>query len=333
LPVPFDLRDEAERRGTKILATFLAGCQSPHTRRAYAEDFRVFRRFCERAYGISLSAAQVVDRFVFGGQRHGARSNAAHAYELTTWFRAWQLDQDKAAATINRRLTMLRGLVRIARRLGYLTWALDIDPVKGGMVRDTSGPPLEDLRRLLASLARDRSPMGRRDLAIVRLLYDVSLRREEIARLTLADLDLQQRRLHVRGKGNQHHRLTLPQPTCEALADWLNVRGLRDGPLFLLVSSRGGAVRWRSVTGSSLYKMIRTRGAAVGIRTRPHGLRHAGITQACEIAAAKGIGIEQVRLYSRHSRLETLMVYRDASTSQNVQEQLAAAVAARSTDT
>ncbi len=44
---------------------------------------------------------------------------------------------------------------------------------------------------------------------------------------------------------------------------------------------------------------------------RPHGIRHPGITKACRAAQANGIDLEEVLDFSRHSSIETLMIYRD----------------------
>lgn len=71
------------------------------------------------------------------------------------------------------------------------------------------------------------SPMkGVRDLAIFRLLFDLALRREEVASLDLGDLDLESETVSILGKGKRERtELTLPVPTRVALEDWLLVRG------------------------------------------------------------------------------------------------------------
>ena len=53
-----------------------------------------------------------------------------------------------------------------------------------------------------------------RDRAVVRLLFDLGLRRIEVGRLDRADLDLRAATLDVLGKGRREKvRLTLPGPT------------------------------------------------------------------------------------------------------------------------
>ena len=64
----------------------------------------------------------------------------------------------------------------------------------------------------------------------------------------------------------------------------------------------------------------------VGLKVRPHGLRHTAITEACKLAQAKGMGLEEGLDFSRHRDVKVLMVYRDRE--RNVQGQLATLVAA-----
>ena len=52
----------------------------------------------------------------------------------------------------------------------------------------------------------------------------------------------------------------------------------------------------------------------------------AAITEACKLAQAKGMGLEEVLDFSRHRDVKVLMVYRDRE--RDVQGQLAALVAA-----
>jgi integrase/recombinase XerC len=52
---------------------------------------------------------------------------------------------------------------------------------------------------------------------------------------------------------------------------------------------------------------VRCLGEDVGITTRPHGIRHATITQRI----ASGMTPPEVQDFSRHSDIKTLMIYDD----------------------
>ncbi|MDX2469351.1 MAG: recombinase XerD, partial [SAR324 cluster bacterium] len=66
-------------------------------------------------------------------------------------------------------------------------------------------------------------------------------------------------------------------------------------------------------------------GKKVGVKTRPHGLRHQGITTAVIAAKDAGICLEEVLDYSDHSSVSVLIIYRDRE--RNVQGKLADLVA------
>ena len=67
---------------------------------------------------------------------------------------------------------------------------------------------------------------GLRDGALLRLLFDLGLRRSEVVRLDLADWDRQAGTVAVLGKGRTAKvLLTLPLPTRIALEAWLSLRG------------------------------------------------------------------------------------------------------------
>src|SRR5262249_62342700 len=113
-----------------------------------------------------------------------------------------------------------------------------------------------------------RDAKGLRDRALLRLLFDLGLRRAEAVRLDVADLDLQAGTVDVLGKGRtQKARLTLPGPTRGALAAWLAVRGSQPGPLFTSCDRAGkGSGR---LTGSAVYTIVRR----LGGRGRPGTVR------------------------------------------------------------
>ena len=102
------------------------------------------------------------------------------------------------------------------------------------------------------------------------------------------------------------------------------MRGTEPGPLFTSCdNARKGDGR---LSSEGIYKTVRKIGEDVGVRTRPHGLRHTAITEAVKAAQANGYGLEEVTDFSRHASVTTLMIYRDRE--RTVQGKLAEAVAA-----
>ncbi len=279
-----------------LVDAFLSG-RSERTIRAYRQDLFDFRGFTQEQ---TLLAA--VGRLLLSG--HGEANALVSAYKSALMARGL------SASTINRRLAALRSVVKLARTFGIVRWTLEIDNVKAEPYRDTQGPGRNGVQRMMDVLDGRKDNLVARDRAIIRLLYDLALRRGEVVSLNLSDLDLEAATLCVTGKGRmQKTILSLPQPTKAALSAWVLERGNVPGPLFSHFDrAKKGDGR---LSGTSLYRIVRKLGEAVGVKVTPHGLRHTAITEACKMAALKGIDLEEVLDFSRHTDIKVLMVYRD----------------------
>jgi len=303
--------DNTSHTAASLVAAFLAG-RNARTVCAYRQDLEAFRRFLQ-VPTLDDAAHRLL----------ASAPGAAHALALA--YQAHLLERGLQAATVNRRLATLRSLVQFAGTVGRVPWTLEIKNVKTQPYRDTMGPGKTAIRAMLAALQARRDAKAQRDRAALRLLYDLGLRRGEVVALDLAHVDLTAGRVAVLGKGRrQPDVLALPEPTQAALHAWLTVRGWHPGAVFTNFDrARKGSGR---LTGTSLYRIVRTLGAQVGFTVRPHGLRHTAITEACKAAQAHGIALEEVLDFSRHRDVKVLMIYRDRE--RNVQGTLAALVAA-----
>ena len=165
--------------------------RSPHTVRAYGRDLAHFAHWSEAA-----APGEAITRLLTGSM--GEANERVHAY------RGAMLDAGLAPATVNRRLSALRSIVQLGRTFGLVTWSLEIDGVKTRAFRDTAGPGLEGVTAVKQQAAKHRSPAkAARDVAIIRVLFDLALRRGEVAALDLNDLDVRAGRLWIKGKGRR----------------------------------------------------------------------------------------------------------------------------------
>ena len=99
-----------------------------------------------------------------------------------------------------------------------------------------------ELNHLVHALLEDTTPAGRRDTAILGLLYAGGLRRAELAALTLADIHQDEKQgpyLRVLGKGNRERKVFIEPGAYQALGDWLVLRGTRPGALFCRILKSG----------------------------------------------------------------------------------------------
>ena len=280
----------------QLVAMFLSG-RSPSTIAAYRADLKQFAAFVGATY-IADAA-----RLLLGGT-----PGAANAFALR--FRTALVERGYAAATINRRLAALRALTTLARILGLVTWELEIANISSRSYRDTKGPGDVGVRLLLAAAgAQADRRKATRDVALLRLLHDVALRRGEVCALDVADLDLAAGRLMVCGKGRtEKEGVTLPVPTRAALAAWLELRGIQRGPLVLNFDITGKGPADARLTGAGVWSIVHKLGVRAGFPAWPHGLRHSAITRALD---ATGGNLRTVQRFSRHRDVRSLMIYDD----------------------
>jgi integrase/recombinase XerC len=198
-------------------------------------------------------------------------------------------------------------MVKLARTLGVVTWTLEVEGMKSEPYRDTKGPGRAGFRDMLDALAKRKDAKGTRDRAILRCLFDLGLRRAEVIRLDLDDFNTEAATVMVLGKGRTEKvSMTLPVETHAAIIAWLAIRGIAPGPLFKSMDpARKGDGR---LSGMGLYMAVRGAGEKVGIKTRPHGLRHAAITEALDVTRGN---MRAVQKFSRHRDVRVLERYDD----------------------
>ena len=215
-----------------------------------------------------------------GDVRYMAVPWGALRYEHTNAIRA-RLAETCAAATANRHLSALRGVLKDAWRLGYMSAedymrAVDLKAVKGQKVK-----PAETGRHLqsgeiaaLMEACYDQTKAGVRDAAILAVGYGCGLRRSEIASFALADFDPEAGSLRIRkGKGNKERVTYLPEGAAAALCDWITVRGDAAGPLFYSIR-RGDHLESKGLTDQAIYNILASRAQAAGVKKfSPHDLR------------------------------------------------------------
>ena len=277
----------------QLLDAFLDG-RSEHTRRMYTQDLEDFRAFAKQSSLVNTAG-------YFLKLPQGEANRVALAYQ--TSLKKRQL----APATINHRLAALSSLVRLGRMLGFCTFTLTLTRIPVQAYRNTKGPGADGVEAILRALEPAKTDKEKRDYAMLRLMYDLALRRSEVAGLDLKHVNLDKSTLEILGKGrHQTQHLTMPDETKLALRDWIDERGFHEGALFTNLSQARTEDNRISTTG--LYLMVQKRGELAGVETRPHGLRHAAITQALDLTHGD---VRAVMRYSRHQDMKTVSIYDD----------------------
>jgi integrase/recombinase XerD len=165
-----------------------------------------------------------------------------------------------------------------------------------------AGITTADARALLGSCDR-RSALGRRDYALIITLLRLGLRRSEVARLRLDDIDWRAAEVVVRGKGAREDRLPLPADVGEAIALYLR-RGRRaTGRRELFLRARAPYEPIASATVASTVRRACRRAGIAEVGS--HRLRH---TMACQMIA-DGVPLVEIAQVLRHHSLQTTAVY------------------------
>jgi len=151
-----------------------------------------------------------------------------------------------------------------------------------------------------------RSAAGRRDRAMLELLYATGLRVSELVSLELNDVDLEMRVLVARGKGSKERLVPVGAPAAEAIRAYLAgarerlLRRRRSKDLF--VTPRGGRM-----TRQGFAKLLGRHARAAGLRRRvsPHKLRHSFATHLLE----GGADLRAVQAMLGHADVTTTQIY------------------------
>lgn len=158
------------------------------------------------------------------------------------------------------------------------------------------------VERLLASCDRTTA-VGRRDFAVLTLLWRLGLRSFEVAGLSLDDIDWHAGELTIRGKGSVSERLPLPHDVGRALVDYLHMG--RPGGSCRELFLRARAPQ-RGITAAGVRSVVHHACDRAGLaRLGAHRLRH---TVASDLLRA-GAPLDQIAQVLRHKSVASTAIY------------------------
>jgi len=162
------------------------------------------------------------------------------------------------------------------------------------------------IQQVLATCDR-RSPIGRRNYAILLLLSRLGLRANEVRLLALEDIDWGAPQLVVQGKGGQRAPLPLPGAVGAAIADYLRYGRPRSGDrrVFLRhVAPHRGFTTSRAI--STLAETALGRAGFQGLpRKGAHLFRHSLATQMLRAGAS----LREIGQVLRHRKQDATRIY------------------------
>ena len=205
--------------------------------------------------------------------------------------------QKLATPTVRQRLAALRFFyIKTLKK----AWSVEDTPYPRKTRRLPTILSQEEVARLIDAA---RHPLHR---TLLMTLYATGLRRAELARLKVSDIDSQRMVIHVRGgKGRKDRDVLLsPRLLDELRQHW---RRLRRKPSVWLFPSRYGRSSDRPITPKGIYHACKeaARRAALQKVVYPHTLRHCFATHLLEA----GADLRTIQVLLGHGDLKETTIY------------------------
>ena len=299
---------------------------APNTRAAYQKAWTAWERHCERA-GIAdplaPAAAEVVDWFVRLGTEPSPAAGRLLALSTVAQYRA------ALASRFARAGRALPGAAEVGDTLAALA------RIRGAEPRQVRALAPPEVAAMIA--ACPESTRGVRDAALLAVGFAGALRRDELIRITVRDMQVDRDtpdapdapdaaglRMTIRiprsktDQAGRGCRVPVPdgsviRPVTRALA-WLAVGGHGETPGAPLFQSvyRGGRLTGRPLLGDDVARAVKHYAGAIGLdpaHYAGHSLRAGFITSA----AISGARLDKIMEVSRHKSTDMVLRYiRDA---------------------
>jgi integrase/recombinase XerC len=269
---------------------------SSHTLRNYSSDLEQFFNF--------LTA---------DGKRKAPEVSAIDHLTIREWLASLHTDHKKKSS-IARKLAALRTFFQFLVREGIL----ELNPAKlvATPKLEKKLPKhlsIEEAIRFIES-PDPETDLGKRDRAMLELMYATGVRVAELTTLNLADVDFRNQLVRVTGKRRKQRIVPFGDPASAAIRSYLDVRDkfLLNAPVSkraeeaVFLNYQGTRITTRSV-GRMVEKYIRICAGMHNIS--PHALRHSFATHLLD----SGADLRDIQELLGHARLSTTQVYTHVS--------------------
>ena len=286
------------------------------------KDFLLWLRV-ERGRAESTVSAYERDlrNYLFWLEEQGERIGDVQESSIIVYLRELQ-SSGKAVSTVARAMAAVRSFHRF---LAVENFRSD-DPAKNvELPRVPRGLPKpiseKEVSELLFAID-DEGVAGKRDKAMMEILYGTGARISEVVSLSISDLDLSEKLLKVLGKGNKERIVPLGRYAETALMRWLSPDGRgkleperwasRDDSEALFLNRQG-----RRLSRQGGWGIVKKYGRKVGLGAQlsPHTLRHSCATHMLE----HGADIRTVQELLGHASISTTQIYTHVSRDQLIE--------------
>jgi integrase/recombinase XerC len=286
---------------------------SPHTVAAYTRDLHALAAYCEQS---GLEGWAEIDNGhlrAFAARLHGRGLGPRSIQRRLSAVRSfYQFLQREAQALRNSPHRAHPSAAAAGSTAADEDAAREIAQIRGNPGQEVRAPKAP--RRLPETLDADQmarlleipagEPLAARDRALMELLYSSGLRLAEVVGLDLAHLDLADRTVHVRGKGNKERLVPIGRVALRAIEQWLAERAgrARAGEQAVFVSRSGRRLGRRAVELRVAY-WARRQGLPAHVY--PHLFRHSFASHLLE----SGAELRGVQELLGHADIATTQIY------------------------
>ena len=213
--------------------------------------------------------------------------------------------QDQTAASINRKISSLKGFFNHLLSINFI----EINPFADVLLQSKQknipkSISEEDVIKLLDS-PNQNSFIGKRDKAMLELLYATGMRISEVINIEYANFDFERCVVKVRGKGSKERLIPYGPEAAKALSDYLAFRRenhLKLNSRSLFINSSG-----KKITRQAFWHRLKKYLLEIGLTEKisPHTLRHAFATHLLN----NGADLRSVQMLLGHSDISTTQIY------------------------
>jgi site-specific recombinase XerD len=171
----------------------------------------------------------------------------------------------------------------------------------------------KEIKKLIDHILRDASQgelQRRRNIAIVLTIFGSGLRISELLGLQKKDLEDEQKRLIIQGKGGKVRTTYLAPAAFEAIFEYIRLRRDSSNPYIFVNHSHNQPLEpdeYRALSPRMVQLMLKNAALAIGVHKKitPHTLRHSFATKLL----MKGGDLRSVQQLLGHSNIATTQIY------------------------
>ncbi len=163
-----------------------------------------------------------------------------------------------------------------------------------------------ELSRLMATPKSD-TVEGKRDRAILELLFSTGLRISELCALSIDDVDLSRDEFSVRGKGEKIRVVFLSETAKLMVKEYLTARKDMDNALFIRYGRKAHIGEDPRLTPRTVQRLLKSYAIKAGItrKVTPHVIRHSFATDLL----SNGADLRSVQALLGHASIITTQIY------------------------